>query len=80
MRKFPPVANKKVKKSQQQTFNELLDNKISALETLKGKLVEPLVLSLSNSQGAYTVDTDACNMQKKYVLQQKQPEGTDRTI
>lgn len=38
--------NKKLPKGQAQTFDELSDEKVPALEMLKAKLVEPRVLTL----------------------------------
>lgn len=70
----------KLRKGQRQTFNGLADDEISALETLKVKLVEPPVLALSRSQRAYTVDTDVCDKQIGCVLLQKQPERTDEPL
>lgn len=45
------------------TFDGLLDEEITAFQTLKAELIEPLVLALPHSKNDYTVETDACEKQ-----------------
>lgn len=72
--------NKKLRNGQPQTFDKLSNDEITALERLKIKLANPVVLELSLWQGDYTVDTDACDKQIGCDLLQEQPGGTDRPI
>lgn len=52
---------RKLCKVHRQTIDGKPNDKISSLETLSIRLVKPRELALSQSQGAYTVDTDACS-------------------
>lgn len=71
---------KKLPKGHLQTFVGLLARKITALETLKTKLVDRPVMALPRSQGDFTIDTDPCNKQIGGIPLQKQPKGADRLI
>lgn len=72
--------NKKLLNDQLQTFDGMSDEEITALETLKAKLIEPTVLPLPQSQGDYTVGTEACDKQIGCIILQKQPARTGRPI
>lgn len=72
--------NKKPGKGQSQTFDTLINDEISALETLKARFVEPSVLAPPRLQGAYTLDTDAWDKQIGCVVLQKKPDGTAKPI
>lgn len=72
--------NKKLRKGQLRTFDELADDEITDLETLKVKLLEPLEFALPLSQSDHTLYMDACDRQIGCILPQKQPDGTDRPI
>lgn len=71
---FPNLAsisaplNKKIRKCKLQTFDGSTDDEITALETLKERLVELPGLALSHLQDDYTVDTNACNKQIRCAL------------
>lgn len=72
-------SNKKLRKGQFHAFPEETEDEIPALDTLKGRLVEP-GLALPRSQGAYTVDTEAFDKQTGCVFLHKPPNGTDDQI
>lgn len=50
--------NKKLRKRQPQTFDGFTNDEISAFDTMRETLVQPLVLAHTHLQGDYTVDTD----------------------
>lgn len=55
--------DKKLRKHQTADLLPIKKVKITALGKLKTKFMEPLVLSLSQSQGAHIVDTGTCEKQ-----------------
>lgn len=57
------ALNKKLWKSQAQTFDGLSDEEFEALETLRARLKKSPVLALTQSQGDHIVDTDPCDKQ-----------------
>lgn len=61
-------------------FTSSSDEDITALETLKAKLIEPKVLALPISQGENTVYSDTCDDQIDCILVEKQPDGPGRPI
>lgn len=67
--------NKKLQKGQPKSFDGLSDKEITALETLKWKLIEPLVLAPPRTKGDYTVETDTqdgqtgCNYYRSYRME-----------
>lgn len=76
--RLPCVAvllNKNIRKGQLETFDGSTDDEITALQTLKARLMKPPVLAVPSLQGPYTVGTDACDKQNRCVFLQKQHDG-----
>lgn len=74
------LLNKKLRNRQLQTFDGLPDDEITALKTLKARVVGPHVLALACLEGAYTLDIDVCDNQIGSVLLQRQPDGTENPV
>lgn len=71
------LLNKKLRKDHLQTFDGLSYKEITALETLKAKLIELTVLVLPRLQDDYKIDTDAFDKRIDCVLLQNQQDGTN---
>lgn len=61
------------------TFAEPTDDEISAIEALKARLMELLLLSFPRMHVDLRIDTDACRKHAGCCLFYKQPSNTDRT-
>lgn len=51
-----------------------------AVDKLKKRLINPLVLAVPRVNGHYTVDTDAANTQVKFMLLQEQEDKVQKPI
>lgn len=78
---FASVAagpNRKLQRWELQTFDSLSEEETTASETLEAKSKTLPLLALPQLQGDHIVHTDDSYKQTGCVLQQKQPDGTDR--
>lgn len=71
---------KNLQKVPPQTFEELTNEEITALEALKAKLVEPPEQDLTCLLGRFIVDTYTCDKQIGFVLLDKQMYETNCPI
>lgn len=72
---MPPYeiqSYKKLQKGYSQTFDELFDEKVIAVEKEKVKPIEPLVLVLLRLRSHNTVDSDVCDKHIDCLLLQEQ--------
>lgn len=67
---------KRLRKGHLQTCDGLASVKTTACETLEMQLLEPRVLAVPRTEGAYIVEMDACDMQVGRVLPPMQPDET----
>lgn len=74
------LLNKQPRNGPLEAFYRLSDEQITALETLKVKLIESPELGLQRLQGDYMVDTDAYNKKTGCIILQMQRYGTDKPI
>lgn len=74
------LLNEKLCKAQLQAFQVLTEDEITALVTLKAKLVDHPILALPRLQDGNSMDADLCEEQIGCVHLQKLRDDTDRPI
>lgn len=72
---------KKLQRDQTDWFGQLTQEETAAMETLRQKLILPLLLALLRHGGKYIWDIEACNVRAICVfLQEQKMEQTDQKV
>lgn len=74
--RIAPSKYKRIRNDESAWFSLLYETELTALQTVKAALLKPPMLSLPNANGHLAMATDACNVQIKCVLRQKQADDT----